>query len=147
MGVTDTRDHGRITRRRHCLTMGCDGKVSTVEITLQELREWEGKRKPAVLPLCVPVVGSANIEQEMEDLLPKAIEALKTVLDTTGSVDKARADTAWRIVEDRRTYRRALAEQEAQKQEAERAGAPESPLDQAMSAMLQTVPSPLHPEA
>lgn len=117
----DKRPDGLVYRFRRCTSEKCGATFSTREITGEDLAKYRAgeaalmtpptpAQTVAQSPLPTPApVGAPllDLESEMEKLLPEALTALKESVKEK-EPSRARCEIAWKIVSDRREYRRAL---------------------------------------
>jgi hypothetical protein len=100
-------------RRRICQNPDCNESVTTLEVPLEQVRAWQAlEANPAGAGTTLPTPPTApliDLEDEMEDLLAPAVEALRVSLHEKDP-SKARVDVAKFVISDRREYRRGLAQ-------------------------------------
>lgn len=119
----ENRNDGRVYRTRKCLEEGCGTLSSTLEIYHSErnLVLMEGAAQPAAPTAPVPVVAIPmaapgtclfDLEGGLEKGLKQAVACIVDAVDTTKPApDKVRVDAAKWLIEDRRKWRIATAQQ------------------------------------
>jgi len=112
----DKRDNHRVFRQRKCNS--CGATTTTEEMFVHEVRQLErqaagagGAGAPS-RPLATKddARALADIEAELEGLLDASLAALKEALTSEDRADRAKVALAQWLVDDRREYRRVLAE-------------------------------------
>ena len=117
----EKRPDGLPYRFRRCTNEKCGATFSTREITGEDLAKYKAGEAALMapptpaqvvaqspLPTPAPVGAQLlDLESEMEKLLPEALTALKESVKEK-EPSRARCEIAWKIVSDRREYRRAL---------------------------------------
>ena len=111
---SDRREDGRVYRRKRCKNPKCKKEFTSFEMLVSEVQALERTSAPAggwTKPL--PTTSSSplvDIESELEDLLQPSLEYIQTVLTSIDPSDRGKLDTARWLIDDRREYRKSLAE-------------------------------------
>ena len=117
-GVLATRqqDDGRILRRRHC--KACKARWATFEVDSRDVKDAEegkpdfSKQMAAACPLARQQE-LFDLESAMEETLQDAMDCVRKTLAGAMPPDKVVTDLARWVIEDRRAWRKAMAEQSA----------------------------------
>jgi len=149
----DRRPDGLPYRFRRCSSEQCGTTFTTREITGEALAKYQAgeaalatpptpAQAAAQSPLPTPApVGAQliDLESEMEKLLPEALTALRESVKEK-EPSRARCEIAWKIVSDRREYRRALAAPSPHGDPPE--GGAQDPAMAQLANILRLVPDP-----
>ena len=115
----DKRKDGRVYRLRRCRDSKCGATCTTLEGLHSEVKaqdqEEEAKRPPPAPPPAIPTATPNaplyDLEGELEKGLPHAVECIIDAVKPGTTPDKVKIDAAKWLLDDRRKWRVAMAEQ------------------------------------
>jgi hypothetical protein len=113
----EKRQDGRVYRVRKCRSSDCGVTHSTLEILHSEAKGGIAPYTPpspppkAAIPTANPSPVLYDLEGELEKSLPLAVEVLADAVRPGTSPDKVKVDVAKWLLDDRRKWRIAMAEQ------------------------------------
>jgi hypothetical protein len=140
---SDRREDGRVYRRKRCVNPKCRKEFTSFEMLVSEVQALERQSAPAggwSKPLPTTQPGPLiDIEGSLEGLLKPSLEYIQTVLGSVDPSDRGKIDLARWLIDDRREYRKSLAEAHGE-------GA-EDPAVQELAKVLALVPPPAEESA
>jgi len=111
---SDHREDGRVYRRKRCKNPTCKNEFTTFEMLVSEVKALESTGAPQggwTKPLPSSPTGAlVDIEAELEELLEPSIRCIEETLTSGEASDRGKLDTARWLIDDRREYRKSLAE-------------------------------------
>ena len=113
----EKRSDGRVYRHRRCQDSACDAKCSTLEVLRREVGEEEVEQEEAVRKarkVAIPSIAPPtmyDVEGELEKGLPLAVEVIVDAVRPGTTPDRTKFDAARWLLDDRRKWRIAMAEQ------------------------------------